>query len=132
MKRLDQLEVDFYKCSDIEQAISLTMESQLDDVMVSIHDTQGKYLELSSTVTALLGYGQHEMIGTSAYDHFHPDDFQAILLSHAKVTIRPEVDRVEYRLRKANREYIDVYTLSKPIKGESGEDRLLALTVKRR
>jgi hypothetical protein len=35
------------------------MESQLDDVMVSIHDTQGKYLELSSTVTALLGYGQH-------------------------------------------------------------------------
>lgn len=132
MKPLSQLEIDFYGCPNVEAAESLLKDCQLEDVMVSIHDLQGKYVELSATSKTLLGYDQAELIGNSAYDYFHQEDFKAVLTSHAKVTIRPEVERVEYRLRKANDQYIDVYSLSRQLKAISGPDRILVLTVKRR
>jgi PAS domain S-box-containing protein len=131
MKLLSQLEIDFYKCPNTEEARLLLEECKLDDVLVSIHDLQGKYVDVSSSSEILLGYTKQELIGNSAYDYFHPQDFQNILTTHAKVTIRPEVERVEYRLRKADNEYLEVYTMSRQLKGSSGEDGILALTVKR-
>lgn len=131
MKNLSELEIDFYKCPDVHKAKLLVQECIGMDAIISIHDLQGIYVDVSSNCKLLVGYYPKDLIGNSAYDYFHPEDFKSTLTSHAKVTIRPEVDRVEYRLRKADGQYIAVYTLSRQLKSAVGVDLILALTVKR-
>ena len=42
--------------------------------MVSAHAPDGTYRYVSAASKELLGYEPEELLGTSAYDHFHPED----------------------------------------------------------
>jgi PAS domain S-box-containing protein len=102
-----------------------------EDFMVSKHDLDGKYSSVSDSCIPFIGYEPDELVGQSPYDYFHPEDYQTILKSHAKVTIRPEVDRVEYRLRTPDGRYKNVISLSRTIKSDNGEDFIFVLTFNR-
>jgi PAS domain S-box-containing protein len=129
---IKELETRFFQCVSMEEAQELVNRCGAPNVMISIHNPQGEYAAVSATSETLFGRKPKELKGNSAYDFFHPEDFQTILKSHARVTIRPEIDKVEYRLRKADGGFKQVCSMSRQIRDHSGLDFLLVLTFERR
>lgn len=129
---IKELESLFFKCASLEEAEDMVKQCATPSGMVSIHNPQGEYTAVSKTSEPLFGRKPSELKGSSAYDFFHPEDFQTVLKSHAKVTVRPEIETVDYRLRKPNGDFKEVCTLSRQIRDKSGLEFLLALTFERR
>lgn len=131
MEQFTALEQAFFKCQSKEAASILIRKYAGNQAMISLHDQQGIYLEASDSSNSFMNLAERELKETSAYDYFHPDDFQNILKSHAKVTVRPEVDQVDYRLKNGPNSYLKVETLSRRIVDKNGREYILALTFKR-
>jgi len=129
MAERKKIEEEFFKCSTEEAAQQLLDGLQLTNALISIHDPNGVYLQVSSSVTEFWGYRPQDLIGNSAYDYFHPDSIKDVLRSHASVNVRPGVERVDYRVRKADRSYLHVHTFSKTLKRKDGTEFILALTM---
>jgi PAS domain S-box-containing protein len=58
-----------------------TRQSQLADAigdLVCVLDADARYLYVSAAAKELLGYEPAEMIGTSVFDHLHPDDARTV------------------------------------------------------
>ena len=110
------------------EAESLVRSCNAETVMFSTHNPDGIYNDVSDSCKKLIGYSLKDLIGTSPYDYFLPEDFQKILKSHAKVTIRPETDRVEYRIRTKDGSYQKVRSLSRQIKDPSGLEFIFVVT----
>ena len=127
-----ELETRFFQCSSLEDAMEIVRLCRVETGMISVHNPQGEYTAVSDTSAAFMGRKPKDLIGNSAYDYFHPEDFQTILKSHAKITIRPDVDKVEYRLRMPNGEFKEVCSLSRQVREQNGLEFLLALTFERR
>ena len=130
-KDLKSLEDGYFKIRSKAEADEYLASCEAEGVMVSIHEPNGIYSAVSKTSEGLVGYKPKELVGTSPYDYFHPDDFQTILKSHAKVTVRPDIDRVNYRLKLPNGQYKEVGSFSRQINDPSGLDFLLVLTFER-
>lgn len=111
-----------------KEADELVLESADSQVMVSTHNPDGIYNDVSGNSEKVIGYKRKELLGTSPYDYFHPDDFQKILKSHAKVTIRPEIDKVEYRVKQKDGSDKKVRSLSRQVKDPSGLEFILVIT----
>lgn len=131
-KDLKSLEDGYFKIRTKAGADEYLASCQAEGAMVSIHEPNGIYSAVSKTCKQLVGYTPKELVGTSPYDYFHSDDFQTILKSHAKVTVRPDIDRVDYRLKLPNGQYKEVGSFSRQIKDPSGLEFLLVLTFERR
>lgn len=67
--------------------------------MLALYDLDGVYLEVSAAATTLFGWASDELVGTSSYDYFHPDDLALISETHADVLETDQVGPIEYRLR---------------------------------
>ena len=96
--------------------------------MIGFHNSQGMYIKSSPSVKGFVGFAESDLTNQSAYDFFHPDDFQTVLKSHAAVTITKEVNRVEYRMLKKDGSYRQVTTLSKTLKGQNEVEFILTFT----
>ena len=131
MEEQVELENAFLRCTTENEARNLISSCKTGNLMISIHDTQGMYHEVSDSCKGFVGYEPKKLEGTSAYYYFHPEDFQAILKSHAKVTIKPEIDEVIYRLKNENGHYQEVRSLSKTLKANSGSEIIIAFTIQR-
>lgn len=73
--------------------------------MISRHALDGTYRYVSPACLTLLGYTPAELLGTSAYDFFHPDDIAAIQAVHTSVLEQPIVQSVIYRIRRKDGQY---------------------------
>ncbi|WP_068776890.1 PAS domain S-box protein [Paenibacillus sp. FJAT-26967] len=89
-----------------EQQFRLMSEHSLDFISRHTADEEARYVYASPACKALLGYEPDELVGTSAYDYFHPDDIplvteylQANLENIGRYT-------VTYRIRRKDGEYI--------------------------
>ena len=127
-----ELEARFFQCTSMEDALEIIRSCGIENGMISIHNPQGEYTAVSESAMTFVGRKPKELIGNSAYDFFHPEDFQTVLKSHAKITIRSDVDKVEYRLRMPNGVFKEVCSLSRQIREQNGFEFLLALTFDRR
>ena len=84
--------------------------------MIAEHDAQGVYLYVSPACETLLGYQPKELIGTSCYDLYHPDDLTKIhdmdveILDDQSVTYT-----ITYRIRHKNGHYIWFETTNRTI-----------------
>ncbi len=90
--------------------------------LICLHEPNGTYLYLSPSVKGILGYEPEELVGTSPFAMFHPDDIEAIRRVHRDqdlTNIRGEVR--QYRLRKKDGAYLWVETLTQPLLGPDGE-----------
>jgi PAS domain S-box-containing protein len=84
--------------------------------MVSAHDPDGLYLYASSAAKELLGYEPGELVGTSAYDYFHPHDISTVRTTHDATTELPATTTAVYRVRRADGRYVWVETVSRAIR----------------
>lgn len=66
--------------------------------IITIHDTNGRYLYCSPAVTAQLGYTPEERIGTDPFVLIHPDDVE-LARSYWTDKNRGERSSLQYRLR---------------------------------
>ncbi len=73
--------------------------------MLALYSPDGVYLEVSGSVRELFGWDPDELVGTSSYDYFHPDDIAAIRATHRAVIDTPEPGIVDYRLRRKDGSY---------------------------
>ena len=123
-----EMENAFLTTKTKAEAELLVRNCKVETAMFSTHNPDGVYNDVSDSCKRLIGYSPDELIGTSPYDYFLPEDFQKILKSHAKVTIRPEIDRVEYRIRSKDGSYQKVRSLSRQIKDPSGLEFIFVVT----
>lgn len=126
-----KLEQRFFEVRSKADAEQLAQDCASETDMISIHSPDGIYQAVSGTCEKLIGYSPSELVNNSPYDYFHPDDFQVVLKSHAKVTVRPEIDTVDYRLRKKDNTHVEVTSFSRQVQDPSGLQFLLVLTFKR-
>ncbi|MCB9186787.1 MAG: PAS domain-containing protein [Flavobacteriales bacterium] len=128
---LKKLEERFFQIKSRAEADEFIASCGAENAMVSTHDPNGIYNAVSKTCETLIGYKPKDLIGNSPYDYFHPDDFQTILKSHAKVTVRPDIDMVDYRLKMPNGKFKEVTSFSRQVKDPSGLEFILVLTFER-
>lgn len=80
--------------------------------MWSQHDAGGVYLDVWGDHRALFGYEARDLIGRSAYELFHPEDLVRIAECHGATLDADGPQVVEYRLRCADGDYVEVRTTS--------------------
>lgn len=102
-----------------EERYRLLANNMLD--LVTLHDPDGTYRYLSPSANRVLGYSPEELVGTSPYALFHPDDIPQIReQSHRKAAAGEVVPGIEYRIKKKDGEYIWLSTNTKPILDKDG------------
>jgi PAS domain S-box-containing protein len=88
--------------------------------MISAHAPDGTYRYASAAAHRLLGYEPDELVGTDAYEYFHPDDIAKVAAAHRSALAgRPFA--VTYRLRRKDGVYIWVETTTSVVTDASGE-----------
>ena len=81
--------------------------------MISKHTPSGVYTYVSPVCTNLLGFEPEDLIGTSAYDYFHPEDLQQIQNSHSSINAKNNIATVIYRIRRKDGSYTWFETTSR-------------------
>lgn len=80
--------------------------------MISAHAPDGTYRYASAAAKDLLGYEPDELVGTWAYDYFHPDDVPKVGVAH-RSALSGAPFTVIYRLRHKSEEYVWVETTNR-------------------
>ncbi|NNL13962.1 MAG: response regulator [Acidimicrobiia bacterium] len=96
--------------AESEREFRLMAENSTD--LITRHTPDGTYQYASPAARALLGYEPEELVGTNAYDYFHPDDLASIQASHDANLSVPDVQTVQYRIRRKGGEYLWFETTS--------------------
>ena len=111
-----------------EKRYRLLAENATD--MISKHTPGGMYLYASPTCHSLLGYTFNELVGHESYEFLHPEDIEAVRLSHSTILNLPDVYTVSYRIRRKNGNYLWVESKSKTIRDpETGDvQEIIAVT----
>ncbi|MFQ3231746.1 diguanylate cyclase domain-containing protein [Reinekea sp.] len=90
--------------------------------MVALHAPDGNYLWISPSVKLILGYSPEELLGTSPYALFHPDDIESIHNdTHIPAVTGAGNILVRYRMRKADGTFTWLETLTQPMKNDKGD-----------
>lgn len=76
--------------------------------IVSLHDSNGLYLELSPSVKHITGYEPEELIGKSPFDFWHPEDVEKLKGEAAAVSFEMQLvgTEIEYRYRHRDGHYL--------------------------
>ncbi|WP_051360026.1 PAS domain-containing hybrid sensor histidine kinase/response regulator [Adhaeribacter aquaticus] len=97
-----------------EELYRLLSENSKD--MICLHEVDGTYIYISSSVKDLLGYTKEELIGTSPYALTHPDDLDYSLKDEKRKAFASNENFViQHRKRKKDGTYIWVETNIRPI-----------------
>lgn len=89
--------------------------------MISAQAPDETYRYVSAAAKDLLGYEPEELLGTRAYDHFHPDDVPKVGASH-RSALGGAPFTIIYRMRHKNGEYVWVETTNRVVTdAETGE-----------
>lgn len=83
--------------------------------LVCLHDRQGRYLYVSPSCEALLGYRYDELLGQDPDDFLHPDDRDRIYEEAQAAVLAGKATPITYRIRHKSGHYIWFETLTKPI-----------------
>lgn len=90
--------------------------------MQALYDADGTYLEVSRASRVLFGWEPEELVGTSSYDYFHPEDLGRIREAHDVVLDGPDLATATYRLRCKDGSYrwveVNGRSIADPSSGE--------------
>jgi PAS domain S-box-containing protein len=90
--------------------------------LVCLHDLEGKYLYVSTSSAAMLGYAPDELVGTSPYDLIHPQDAERVRdETHARLLKGETGIVVEYRMRDKPGDYHWFETMWQTVAGANGK-----------
>ncbi len=93
-----------------EREFRLMAENSTD--MITRHAPNGDYSYVSPVVRSLLGYEPEELIGQSPFDYLHPDDLAAIRSTYDELLAVPDVQTIQYRIRRKGGDYLWLETTS--------------------
>lgn len=96
--------------------------------LLTVHDSYGNYRYASPNVARVLGRAPEELVGSNAYDYFHPDDLEAIMASHEGTLYHGEETTVQYRLRRPDGSYVWVETTTRTVQRDGDRGTILAVT----
>lgn len=94
----------------------------------SVHAADGTYLYASPSGEQLFGHPTAMLIGRSAYDYIHPDDFERIAENHRETMVPSLRPPIEYRLRRADGSYVWVETRSDAAHTPSALGEIICVT----
>lgn len=89
--------------------------------LVCLHDLSGKFLYLSPSCQALLGFESDELVGNHPYRYCHPDDRALVRLQLKHSANGDSSDPIVYRCRRKDGSYIWLETLVKVIPADTAE-----------
>ena len=73
---------------------------------ISTHSPDGDYTYVSGRCREMLGYEPEELIGTSPYRYYHPDDLELIERTHAETLDTRGITTMTYRARRKDGRYV--------------------------
>lgn len=89
--------------------------------LVCQHQVDGRFIYLSSSSEAILGFRPDELVGTSPYALFHPEDAVRIRTeTHARLLAGENHLLIECRMRHKSGRYVWIETLWQTIRDERG------------
>lgn len=103
-----------------ENRYKLLAENMRD--LVCLHDLGGKYIYVSPSSAALLGYTPDELVGTSLYDLIDPPDVERIRDDTLAELLKGKIDSivVEYRMRDKTGEFCWFETMAQTVNAPDG------------
>ncbi|PSN19187.1 hypothetical protein C7271_08595 [filamentous cyanobacterium CCP5] len=102
-----------------EESLRLVTENMGD--LVCLHAPDGRYLYVTPSSRALLGYGPEELIGQDPREYCHPDDRELMAQGGYGQALAGDRTSITYRIRTKSGEYIWLETLSQPIFDQQGQ-----------
>ncbi|MBL8155677.1 MAG: PAS domain S-box protein [Anaerolineae bacterium] len=88
--------------------------------MVSMVDPNLVFNHVSQAHRAALGYEPDDLIGQSAMDYVHPDDFELVLRSAQAAFQRRDGDMIEFRFKHADGYYVWMETTGRVMTDSAG------------
>ncbi|MDQ3711357.1 MAG: PAS domain-containing sensor histidine kinase [Acidobacteriota bacterium] len=99
--------------------------------LVCLHEPDGRYVYVSPSSVALLGYTPDELVGTSPYDYIHEEEIPCVRDDTHERLLRGENDlTVSYRMRQKSGEYVWLESMAQIVADKNGKPSQL-LTVSR-
>ena len=90
--------------------------------LVCLHDLDGKYLYVSPSSVILLGFKPEEIVGTSPYDLFHPEDVERVRAEAHQLLLEGKTGIIiEYRMRDKKGEFYWFETMAQTVLNSEGE-----------
>lgn len=89
--------------------------------LVCLHKLDGRYVYVSPSCRALLGYDPAALLGQTPYQFFHPEDCDRIRQESHAAAISGKSRPVTYRMRHQDGHYIWFETLTKAILNNQGQ-----------
>ena len=102
-----------------EARFRLVTENMSD--LVCLHHPDGRYLYVTPSSQALLGYCPEELIDQDPYQFFHPEDRDRIRKAAHQMALRGEPHPIVYRMRHKTGEYLWLETITQPIFDSEGQ-----------
>ncbi|XAM00968.1 PAS domain S-box protein [Phycisphaeraceae bacterium D3-23] len=83
-----------------------TLAEHANDMIWRVSGAEAIFTYVSPSVHALLGYAPEEMVGTDAYDYFHPDDVEQVRAKHGAMSPEHPEFFSTHRYRRRDGGYI--------------------------
>ncbi|MBD0333942.1 MAG: EAL domain-containing protein [Cyanobacteria bacterium Co-bin13] len=113
IRNLTDLKLAQEALRESEARFRLVAENMSD--LVCLHDLEGTFVYVSPSCRALLGYNPEELVGTSPYDLFHPEECDRLRETIHRPALQNIGASTTYRIRHKSGEYIWLETLSNSI-----------------
>ena len=119
-KRNQELEHLNKKLQQSELNHKLLAENSHD--MIALHNEDGTYRHVSSSVKNILGYEPEELLGKNPEEFLHPADKQYVLFNvFSRLRKGHVLSEVEFRLRHKNGGYVWLEANAQPVYDELGQ-----------
>jgi PAS domain S-box-containing protein len=126
---ITEREIADERLRESESRYRLLAENMRD--LVCLHEPDGRYVYVSPSSLALLGYTPDELIGTSPYDYMHEEEIQCVRDDTHERLLKGENNlTVIYRMRQKSGEYVWLESMAQIVVDKSGKPSQL-LTVSR-
>ena len=90
--------------------------------LVCLHEKDGRYIYVSPSSLALLGYAPDELVGKFPYDFIHAEEIACVRDDTHERLLKGENDlTVTYRMRKKNGEYIWLESVWQTVKDKNNQ-----------
>lgn len=94
--------------------------------IIAIFDAEGTAIEVSPSITGLLGYEREQIIGKKVFELVHPDDFMQVLATHESVAVGDrETNEVECRFLHRSGSWHALSITGRGFQSADGEFRIV-------
>lgn len=114
----EMIQFQIHSVQKSQEQFRLLAENSSD--MITLHDTEGRYLYTSPACKEILQYEEKELLGKYAHLFIHPDD-QEHAQTHLQIILETGYTVVTYRIQRKDGEYVWFESAIKLLHGSDNE-----------